>query len=78
MFPEKIGEKRDSDFGADASGWKPGDEDPNAVIVHDESDPTRPGIVPEPELVDYHGILVSRERASILDDEERARREGIS
>ena len=73
MLPERMGEKRDSDFGEGASGWRPGDEDPNMHIVHEESDSGSPGVAPPPEVVDYHGVYISAEKAARLEEEARSR-----
>ena len=78
MLPERMGEKRDSDFGEDTSGWRPGDEDPNTRIVHEESEFGRPGVAPPPVVVDFHGMYVSPEQAARLEEEARAREKGSS
>ena len=71
MSPEINKKDRDSDFGPNASGWKPGDEDPNTIIVHEESDPDRPGIATTPQFVSFGGMLITAEQAELLRDQMR-------
>ena len=60
MVDRRNPERLQADHGPDASGWQPGDVDPNTEIVLANSKPGSPGIAVDQSQVVIGGVIVRK------------------